>query len=369
MINFSKSEYKSTETDSKASSLSEISLSIFFELYNDITNIMYDYLEECDKIKIIKSNPEKKFNFFLHEQYNPSYNEFKDIPFHYYLNIIIDDDKLIDKLPSTLKILEIGKFFEGTLTQELPEDLLELHLSSKYNKPITKFPEKLQKLNLGSIYNIPLPTLPKSLIHLNLGWKYNHHLYLPDSLEELIVNDYKKKLPEKLPEKLQYLKIFLYKEKLPTLPSNLKTLITISYTEDLPTLPESLEKLKLGFYDNDSINLPSSLKYLDLGAFYNHPLPNTLPPRLQTLILNQYFNQPLPNKLPETLEILELGDFYNIKLPKKLPTRLRKISLGLAYKHKLPKSNILEISVNGISCDSRRVSYTDEFPDYEYYEY
>ncbi len=73
----------------------------------------------------------------------------------------------------------------------LPNTLLHLELSEKYNKPFLTFPPALETAIFGNIYTQPLPFLPDSIRTLRLGKYYNHSLpNLPESLIKLTLSRY-----------------------------------------------------------------------------------------------------------------------------------------------------------------------------------
>lgn len=179
------------------------------DLGQDIDNYLSNFLDDEDKIILIKSFPLKKYNFFFTKQYDPSSFTKKGtgVPLKYFLNIKTSHSGIINNLP------------QGLLSLELDD----------YKGPLpSRFPDSLQTINLGrnSLYNETLPKLPDGLQTLILSYGYNKKFTfkLPSGLKKLILGDNYLHTLDNLPEGLLYLKLgtFYFHELPKKLPPNLK---------------------------------------------------------------------------------------------------------------------------------------------------
>jgi hypothetical protein len=96
--------------------------------------------------------------------------------------------RLIRKLPSTLKFLELRKTC-GDILPELPEGLETLILTRERFKTYpSKFPESLKNIILYESSWIPVPEFPIGIYHLDI-WGM-HAKYLPRIPEPFTIDDF-----------------------------------------------------------------------------------------------------------------------------------------------------------------------------------
>jgi hypothetical protein len=96
--------------------------------------------------------------------------------------------RLIRKLPSTLKFLELRKTC-GDILPELPEGLETLILTRERFKIYpSKFPESLKSINVYESSWIHIPEFPIGLDQLDIWGMYAK--YLPKIPEPFAINDY-----------------------------------------------------------------------------------------------------------------------------------------------------------------------------------
>jgi hypothetical protein len=96
------------------------------------------------------------------------------------LHILGDFNNPISFLPNLVE-LRIDGFFNNHLF--LPETLCILIINDWFNQPITYFPPQLIYIELPSYWNHALPNLPNTLQYLILGDNYDHVLpHIPPSL-------------------------------------------------------------------------------------------------------------------------------------------------------------------------------------------
>lgn len=167
-------------------------------------------------------------------------------------------------LPSSLKILKLGKHFNNQII--LPQNLIELSFGN-FNQLLTTLPQNLRSLDLGA-YDHPLCDLPQTLMYLRINSRYSH------SLERSIPNL----------KKLESLDIDMVKE-------TSQRLVKIEQS----MFPPSLRKFRYNdpmFDQNLTNRLPRELAELTLSIEYR---------KTDTLLLSTDDNN---NSLPITLQKL-----------------------------------------------------------------
>ena len=80
----------------------------------------------------------------------------------------MDYNEVINRLPSSLKILVLGKSF---------------------SYKINEFPENLNYLDIGDSYTDSLDNLPKNLETLIIGGKFNNFIKYPENLKYFIIKE------------------------------------------------------------------------------------------------------------------------------------------------------------------------------------
>lgn len=241
-------------------------------------------------------------------------------------------------LPDNLLFLEFGCNFNMPVDFN-KNNLKHIIFGNKYNISIDIFPPNLTHLIFGCLFNKPLINLPNSLKYLKLGKVFNEKIIFPSNLTHLFMEEDFCDLLN-LPEKLEYLEIFL---------NNLNT-----NTEQLLKLT-NLTHLKIFGVkqENTQIILPDSLKIL--SYYETNGLPNILPQNLTHLILGFVYNQQIElnhnikyvklcgneslsvlENLPDSVEILHLGQYFQNQMSN-LPNSVKKIIFDINgyYKHEL----------------------------------
>lgn len=138
------------------------------------------------------------------------------------------------------------------------EKLYSLYLQIDY------LPSTLKRLSLGSYFNQPLGNLPPSLDELYLDGTLTHPIDLPDSITSLIFDGAFDHPINHLPASLMYLKL------------------SVMFDQPLSNLPTKLQHLHVGeSYSHSLPDLPKGLKTLDLGANFVGPIVN--PPAITSL--------------------------------------------------------------------------------------
>lgn len=239
--------------------------------------------------------------------------------------LVIDHSKSIDT-----NNIEINK-----LLNKLPNSLKILHLDENYMFPMHTFPPNIIELKINAdIFVLSKKYIPNTLQKLQLYGIPPFIIDFPSDLEVLIFSYNKIKieitevdLTDKFYIDLTKKQIDKIHKLLDNLPEKLKTLKIPKYWNyPLDNLPHRLTKLILNEDFNIPLNfLPESLKYLEFSpeSVYSQPLDN-LPRGLEYLNL-QFSNEykyPIEN-FPDSIKYLKIGDHQlNIK---KLPKSLKKL--------------------------------------------
>jgi hypothetical protein len=175
------------------------------------------------------------------------------IPTHIFYQRFI---KLIDNLPTKLKILKLPSFWNERLIN-LPTTLEKLYLGIKYNQSLDFLPESIKHIEFVEFYrfNQPIDNLPYGVEYLNLEFqnKYSHTINnLPNSIKYLELGEYELKI-DKLPKELEELQI--------------ASIVKFELIENIDSnLNSEIKKYKLlyiGNYNvenNINIEIPSNLK-------------------------------------------------------------------------------------------------------------
>lgn len=158
--------------------------------------------------------------------------------------------------------------------------------------------------------------------------------------------------PNKLPPKLQTLKLGWHRINKVVLSANYRTNVYKEY-ENYPInntniLPKTLKELYFGQVFNQPINkdsLPEGLKKLHFGDFFDQPInKDSLPEGLQELYFGMSFKQKIDKGcLPEGLQILHFGLLFNKPIDKgSLPKGLQILHFGFLYNQPIVKDSLPE---------------------------
>lgn len=206
----------------------------------------------------------------------------------------------------------------------IPSFLEELYISPAYTKNLEdyKLPETLRVLKIGSSWDAPVNKInyPSQLEEFQIIGKYSEDLKLPETINSLTLDWYKKIPIVPFPDTVESITLKLMdingEIKFPNIPTSLKSLIirksgfTIGNTFDVGNLqfPDGFEHLEIDLsvrVDNlDKISLPDSVKYLSLNcpAFSSFHFPSDL----ETLIIKtDELDEPSLSEL-EHLQFLEI---------------------------------------------------------------
>jgi len=221
----------------------------------------------------------------------------------------------LDDLPPSLERLEMRCKFERPL-DKLPSSLRVLELG-EYNCPLNHLPVQLQELSIGFYFNQPLDALPSNLMHLDLLCSsFNGPLdHLPKALTVLY-------LPA------------CFNRPLDSLPPSLKTLMSTAssqFNQPLNHLPDSLATLRLGgLFDQPFLRLPRGLTTLQLGDSFDHSLPLVAPASSLSPVHSS------EHKLPATgSNANDCKSTSDLDFCLTWPSALRSLSLGKAYNQPL----------------------------------
>jgi len=118
--------------------------------------------------------------------------------------------KLIDNLPTKLKILKLPSFWNKPLLN-LPTILEKLYLGIEFNQSLDFLPESIKHIEFVELFkfNQPLDNLPSSIEYLNLQFQNDYSQTinnLPNSIKFLELGEYELKI-DKLPKELEQLYI------------------------------------------------------------------------------------------------------------------------------------------------------------------
>lgn len=256
---------------------------------------------------------------------------------------------MLESLPKLEKLILPMNF--NLPLDDLPSSLLYLEIGPVFNHSIDNFEIKLTNLNSliirnTFIINFSLKKLPQSLKKLHIIDVFDDSIdYLPDGLEELIMNSYNKEI-KNLPKSLKIINFGTkYNQPLPELPSELEEIkFGLLFNQPIDKLKELLKLKKLIMKNNIAFNhdiddlLPKSLQTLVLGNIFNKPLNNLDKlTNLKTLELGNKFNQKIKT-FPDSLESLVLGHDFNQKI-NNLPCGLKHLVLGYNFEEEFPKFN------------------------------
>ncbi|KYQ92532.1 hypothetical protein DLAC_06524 [Tieghemostelium lacteum] len=288
-------------------------------------------------------------------------------------------DKPVEKgsFPPLLEHLDLGYDFNQSLNGSLPETLLSIRFSVRYDQPLAGqlppltehvffpitgvFSQELKKgdipdgckyLHLPSTWSIQLnrDTFPQSLTHLYLPRNYNEPIdvdVLPKNLKILDLGDYNHTLAiGTLPQSLTELSAKGYNKPLERghLPNSIRKLSFSSFNCRITGpnyLPNQLENLNFGREFQKpvhSVHFPKTLKTLKFGVYFNQNI-RLKDTNITHLIFTDFFDKPIAGHLPSTLEHLTLSDqFYQ---PLKVDsfsncTKLRYLLLGTYNNHPIP---------------------------------
>lgn len=173
---------------------------------------------------------------------------------------------LIEKLPNTLIYLDMGAWFNKSIS--FPKSLKYLKMSDAFDK-IIELPECLLCLEMGHYFNQPI-ILVESLEYLKMGHCFNQPIKLPNSLLFLIIGrKYEHKIV--LPQKLCFISINAnYNHRL-ILPESLKMFVFAGFTFRgghlidwyFDNMPNSVTNIALSTgYEYSCKNLPNLVKYI-----------------------------------------------------------------------------------------------------------
>ena len=226
------------------------------------------------------------------------------------------------------------------LTEDDKNKIIEIDFEDNHEK--IYFPSWIKKLMIKK-YNHKLDNLPENLEKLDImfcGNKCEIDLYdLPESLEHLQMYNYKETI-NYLPKNIKILSLSgEYSNNFSNIPNNLKNLWLLNTNHiavNLDSLPSNIENLYLKNYDIPLYNLPNNLKRLSIECHYNHNLDN-LPINLEYLYIEHY-DIPL-NFLPENLKELCVLYSENKQIFNNLPLELEVLTIPCIYESitNLPK--------------------------------
>jgi hypothetical protein len=293
-----------------------------------------------------------------------------------YKNNNFVDNIIIDFANIEPNIIEIDLSFikYDFPLNNLPSQIISLILDSDYNYPLDNLPCNLKQLVLGMKYNQPLEYLPESLEKLYIGINYSHNLInLPKNLQTLILHsNFLKNINLDLPNleilHLDFINIdinnvetFFYQLSnlknikelfLPAIfPQKCNTKLNFSIFENF----NKLEYLVLGLYNERINKFPPNIKHLRID-FYNHNL-NNLPDNLEILEIGDEYDHEL-NNLPNTLQCLDMGENIKCNIILEYPKSLKELKIIETHPQR-QQLNIININkkINIIT-----------IPDYDYYE-
>jgi hypothetical protein len=223
-------------------------------------------------------------NYWIYENkfiFKPKFNKSLDK----YYNLISKYDQLIfsnyDNLDATLKTsnepddIYITNLFESKFNQpiQLNKQLTHVVFGCYFNQPI-ELNENLIKLTLGHCFNQPIQ-LNKQLTHLIVHDEFNKQIIMNDKLTHLTLGcEFNQKI--NLPETLIYLDIQTNPfDLIDFLPNKLEELIlNTEFNSELNNLPNSIKIIKLlnSCYNKKLNNLPDSIQFIALPCCYELPI-------------------------------------------------------------------------------------------------
>jgi hypothetical protein len=251
-------------------------------------------------------------------------------------------------LPSNLQYLDISGGLKTLELSSLP--LISLMLSgTKYQPSLDKLPKTLRKLQIIGHWNGPLSSLPPSLTYLMINsLTFKHPLdCLPNSLTHLVIGE-ECPCPTTLnfiPSSITHLRISSYEFNLPLHLVNNPRVQRInfgdSFNSEVDHLPSTLTHLIFDYEFNQPVNhLPTTLTHLTFGSKFDQPVTN-LPSSITHLIFGTNFNQPV-DKLPPSIIQLFFGEKF-IQNVDNLPPKITELTFGSNFDSpvtKLPHSII-----------------------------
>lgn len=158
---------------------------------------------------------------------------------------IIKNSQILDNLPTNLKVLKYPSNYNLILVENIPQNIVKLFLSNKFNKSV----DKLLNPNFGT----SKPRPPTKITHLIFGDEFNQSVnYLPPSLTHIFFGS--------------------------------------SFDKSIDNLPNSIQVLVLGTSFNKSINnLPINLIDITFGEEFNQPV-NGIKLQVQKIKFTRYNN-------------------------------------------------------------------------------
>lgn len=239
-------------------------------------------------------------------------------------NLVIGS--LPDRLPNTVRILEISGCGLDELPRNLPASLREIDVTHNRLRSLPEsLPESLQSLDVSDNYLDRLPDhWPASLQSLDLSRNPMRQIVgpLPESLVSLLVEAAGlNRLPEHLPPLLRALDVT---------------------DNELSGLPE---------------HLPSNLRDLLASANLLTRLPQRLPDSLEQLeVADNRLLLQLPDELPESLHILVAAGCSLTRLPARFPASLMSLSVEDNPLTSLPESILQLHSGAQVTISANRLS-------------
>ena len=115
-------------------------------------------------------------------------------------NEMIKNSQIFDNLPSNLEVLKYPSNYNLILVEQIPQNIIKLFLSNKFNKSIDKLlnpnfgtsklrpKTKITHLIFGNEFNQSVNYLPTTITHIFFGSSFNKSIdNLPNSIEVLVL--------------------------------------------------------------------------------------------------------------------------------------------------------------------------------------
>ena len=267
------------------------------------------------------------------------------------LNMSDYECNMLPSLPPNLRRLRLPSTFNGGLVDVLPSSLRVLHLGRKYNQPLYQHGRKVLNFGLkciifGHDFNQPIISesgslyLPPSLVEIDFGYEFNQPIFC----KKMALGPKLKKLKFGC----QFNQSIISQEGLPYIPLSVKDLKLLSLIQialginlngkKYSALPNGLTNLKIMVIDGRSIKdyVPKYLESLHIIRLTNG-ISGCFPSKLRELRigfigLTYEFGH---GDLPDTLELLDINK-YNKYIPATIiPNNVETLILGHRYEHLL----------------------------------
>lgn len=152
-------------------------------------------------------------------------------------NLRISDCDNLVKIPDTLINLRLSN-----TNIILPKSVKYLELSLiANNNEIEQWPDNLLHLSLDTFYNFELNNLPSSLKYLNIGEYFDKHIEFPSNLTHFLAGNSFDQSIENIPESLTYLKLgYNFNHKIPSLNKLKRLRINKRYSQSLKHIDSNI---------------------------------------------------------------------------------------------------------------------------------